>query len=81
MADEATEALAAAIVERLGRVRERLAAAEAAAGRPAGSARLVAVSKRHPPEALRAAYAAGQRDFGENYVQELLAKREALADL
>jgi hypothetical protein len=78
MADETDTGEVAA---RLGAVRARVAAAEAAAGRPAGSVRLVAVSKRHPPEAVRAAYAAGQRDFGENYVQELLAKREALAGL
>ena len=69
------------VASRLASVRERVAAAEAKAGREAGSVRLVAVSKRHPPEAVRAAYEAGQRDFGENYVQELLAKREALADL
>ncbi|MCU0682910.1 MAG: YggS family pyridoxal phosphate-dependent enzyme [Polyangiaceae bacterium] len=81
MSDASAAINEAAIVERLGLVRERIAAAEVAAGRPAGSARLIAVSKRHPAEALRAAYAAGQRDFGENYVQELLAKREALADL
>jgi PLP dependent protein len=42
---------------------------------------LVAVSKTHPPERVRAAFAAGQRDFGENYVQEALAKIGALADL
>jgi pyridoxal phosphate enzyme (YggS family) len=42
---------------------------------------LVAVSKTHPPEAIREAHAAGQRDFGENYAQEWRAKAEALADL
>jgi len=42
---------------------------------------LVAVSKTHPPAAIREAYAAGQRDFGENYAQEWRAKAEALADL
>lgn len=42
---------------------------------------LIAVSKTHPPEAVREAYAAGQRDFGENYVQELVAKARALEDL
>jgi pyridoxal phosphate enzyme (YggS family) len=42
---------------------------------------LVAVSKTHPPEAIREAHAAGQRDFGENYVQELTEKAEALSDL
>lgn len=42
---------------------------------------LVAVSKTHPPEAIREAFAAGQRDFGENYAQEWRTKAEALADL
>jgi pyridoxal phosphate enzyme (YggS family) len=42
---------------------------------------LVAVSKTHGPERVREAYAAGQRDFGENYVQEAIAKIAALADL
>jgi pyridoxal phosphate enzyme (YggS family) len=43
--------------------------------------KLVAVSKTKGPEAVREAYAAGQRAFGENYAQELAAKAEALADL
>ena len=47
---------------------------------PAGVT-LVAVSKTQPPEAIREAYAAGQRHFGENYAQEWRAKAEALADL
>jgi PLP dependent protein len=47
---------------------------------PAGVT-LVAVSKTQPPEAIREAYAAGQRDFGENYAQEWCAKADALADL
>lgn len=47
---------------------------------PAGVT-LVAVSKTQPPEAIREAHAAGQRDFGENYVQEWREKAEALADL
>jgi pyridoxal phosphate enzyme (YggS family) len=63
----------------LARVRARLAAAEQAAGRPPGSARLVAISKKMPPADIQAAYDAGQRDFGENYGQELRDKREALA--
>jgi PLP dependent protein len=42
---------------------------------------LVAVSKKQPPEAIREAYAAGQRHFGENYAQEWRAKADALADL
>jgi len=42
---------------------------------------LVAVSKTHPPEMVREAFAAGQRDFGENYVQEAVAKIGALSGL
>ncbi len=42
---------------------------------------LVAVSKTHPPEMVREAFAAGQRDFGENYVQEAVAKIGELAGL
>jgi PLP dependent protein len=45
------------------------------------SVTLVAVSKTHPASAIREAYAVGQRDFGENYAQELAAKRQELADL
>jgi PLP dependent protein len=59
-------------------VARRLAAVRA--GIPPGVA-LVAVSKTQPPEAIRAAHAAGQRDFGENYVQEWREKAAALADL
>ena len=43
--------------------------------------KLLAVSKTKPESLVREAYAAGQRDFGENYVQELVAKAAALADL
>ena len=50
---------------------DRVRAAEARAGRPAGSVEVVAVSKLQPAEAIRAAYAAGARAFGENYAQEL----------
>jgi pyridoxal phosphate enzyme (YggS family) len=72
---------AAAIAANLAAVRARIAAACATAGRPAGAVELLAVSKTHPPDAVRAAYAAGQRAFGENRVQELVAKANALADL
>jgi len=65
----------------LAAVRERLAAAARASGRDPGDIRLIAVSKTFPAEAVRAAYDAGQRDFGENKVQEALQKREATADL
>ncbi|PSC69017.1 proline synthase co-transcribed bacterial-like protein -like [Micractinium conductrix] len=60
-------------------VRARLAAAAARAGRPADrQPRLVAVSKTKPAEAVKEAYEAGQRDFGENYVQELVDKAPQL---
>ncbi len=69
------------IASRLAAVRDRIAEATIRAGRPAGSVRLLAVSKTKPEAQIREAYAAGQRDFGENYVQELCAKAAALADL
>lgn len=69
------------IEERLRAVRERIERAACAAGRDPQSVRLLAVSKYQPAAAVRAAYAAGQRDFGENYVQELGAKQSQLAGL
>jgi pyridoxal phosphate enzyme (YggS family) len=60
-------------------VRARIATAERDAGRAPGSVRLVAVSKKMPPDDLRAALAAGQVDLGESYGQELRDKRLALA--
>lgn len=65
----------------LHRVRARLTQALLAAGRAPDSTRLVAVSKFQSAAAIRAAYAAGQRDFGENYVQELQQKAAELRDL
>ncbi len=70
---------AAAIADGLARVRARVAEAERAAGRPAGSVRLLAISKKMPPDDVRAARAAGQLAFGENYAQELRDKRAALS--
>ena len=58
-----------------------MAAAAGAAGRDPSSIRLVAVSKTFPVQAVRDAYAAGQRDFGENRVQEALQKIGETADL
>ena len=58
-----------------------MAAAAGAAGRNPSSIRLVAVSKTFPTEAVREAYAAGQRDFGENRVQEGLQKIGETTDL
>jgi pyridoxal phosphate enzyme (YggS family) len=63
---------------RLQAVRDRIAAACKSTGRSPESVRLVAVSKTFAAEAVRAAAQAGQRDFGENYVQESLAKIAAL---
>jgi pyridoxal phosphate enzyme (YggS family) len=60
-------------------VLKRIAAASTAAGRP--PARLVAVGKTKPAEALRELAMLGQKAFGENYVQEARAKQAALADL
>jgi pyridoxal phosphate enzyme (YggS family) len=69
-----TESIAA----KLGEVEARIAAAERAAGRAAGSVQLVAVSKTHPAGAVADAIAAGQLRFGENRVQEAAAKFEGL---
>ena len=69
------------IQDALASVTSRIRAAETAAARPSGSVRLLAVSKTFPAEAVREAYACGQRAFGENYVQELAGKAAALADL
>jgi pyridoxal phosphate enzyme (YggS family) len=65
----------------LAAVRARIAAAAAAAGRDPATIELLAVSKTHPAGAVRAAFAAGQRSFGENRVQELAAKAAELREL
>jgi PLP dependent protein len=62
-------------------VRSRIALAARRAGRDPATVRLLAVSKAQPVAAVRAAYALGQRAFGENYVQEASAKGELLFDL
>jgi PLP dependent protein len=69
------------IENRLQAVKSRLAAACAAAGRDPRDIVLVAVGKTFPADDLRAAHAAGQRDFGENHVQEAMAKIDRLAGL
>jgi len=69
------------IADNLQRVHGRIVTACAEAGRAPESVRLLAVSKTFPAEALRAAHAAGQAAFGENYVQEGLDKIAALGDL
>jgi pyridoxal phosphate enzyme (YggS family) len=67
------------IAASLAAVRAQIAAAEQAAGRAAGSARLVAVSKTFPVSAVVEAADAGQVDFGESYAGELAEKQAALA--
>jgi pyridoxal phosphate enzyme (YggS family) len=69
------------IADRVAAVRERVARAAGRAGRQPEEITLVAVSKTHPPERVREAFAAGVRDFGENRVQEAEAKVAALSDL
>ncbi len=69
-----TAPIAEAITQNLARVRARIAAAAAAAGRRAEDVTLVAVSKMHPEAAIRAALAAGQKHFGENRMQEAMEK-------
>jgi pyridoxal phosphate enzyme (YggS family) len=67
--------------ERLAAVRERIAGAATRAGREASDITLIAVSKTHSAEAIRAAFELGVRHFGENRVQEWEGKRLALQDL
>jgi PLP dependent protein len=69
------------LARHLNEVRQRIAQAETAASRDASSVALLAVSKTFPAEDVRAVFEAGQRAFGENYVQEAVAKIAALADL
>lgn len=69
------------VVENVEHVQQRIQDACRRAGRPAEDVRLIAVSKTQPAEAIRQAYAAGLREFGENRVQEAAAKRKELEDL
>ncbi len=68
-------------IDKLDAVRARLQAAAQQAGRDGRDVQLLAVSKLQPSEKIRALYAAGQRAFGENYVQEAEAKIAELSDL
>ncbi|MDQ2927612.1 MAG: YggS family pyridoxal phosphate-dependent enzyme [Caldimonas sp.] len=69
------------IADNLARVNERIASACARAGRPVQSVTLLVVSKTHAAAAVREAFDAGARHFGENYVQEGLEKIERLGEL
>jgi pyridoxal phosphate enzyme (YggS family) len=69
------------IADNILQVSSRIDAATLAANRAENSVRLLAVSKTKPAQDLREAYAAGLRDFGENYLQEALGKQLELTDL
>ncbi len=69
------------IADALQKVHARIHDAALAAGRSPAEIRLLAVSKTKPAAMLREAYAAGQRAFGENYLQDALPKMDALSDL
>ncbi len=68
------QVLIARIADNLKRVEERVQQAAARAGRTAGDVTIIGVTKRKPPEVMRAAYQAGIRHFGENQMQEALKK-------
>ncbi|MDX1404769.1 MAG: YggS family pyridoxal phosphate-dependent enzyme [Woeseiaceae bacterium] len=67
------------VTENFRKIQDLLAKATVDAGRAAGSVRLLAISKKKPPQAVLEAYNAGQREFGENFVQEGLDKIAAVA--
>lgn len=69
------------IAENIAKVGERIRAAAQASGRDLDHIGLLAVSKTKPAVAVREAYAAGIRDFGENYLQEALEKQAELSEL
>ena len=71
----------AMIADKIAQVRARIARACAGAGRDVQSVTLLCVGKTFPPAALREAFEAGERCFGENYVQEGIDKIAVLADL
>jgi pyridoxal phosphate enzyme (YggS family) len=68
-------------LQRLRQLRERIADACRSAGRDPAEVRVLAVSKQQPPELIRRFFSLGQRAFGENRLQEALAKQAQLADL
>lgn len=69
------------IAENLLAVKQKISAAAVAAGRESGAVKLIAVSKTYPVDAVQAAIAAGQVDFGENRVQEVVEKHAALPNV
>jgi PLP dependent protein len=79
--DRYFQVIMSTIALQLQQVHARIEAACAAAHRPASAVTLLCVSKTHPAQAVRDAFAAGERSFGENYVQEGVDKIATLADL
>ena len=75
------EQIMTTIAQRLQAIRARIHSAETAGGRQLNTVKLLAVSKAQPAALLREAFVAGQRLFGENYLQEALGKQTTLADL
>ncbi|MEM1435358.1 MAG: YggS family pyridoxal phosphate-dependent enzyme [Pseudomonadota bacterium] len=71
----------ASIAERISQARSAIEALALAADREPGAVTLIAVSKKQPEAAIREAYTAGQRHFGENYLNEAEPKLAALHDL
>jgi len=69
------------IANRITELRQQIDRQSRLAGRDPAAVSLIAVSKRQPVELIRAAYAAGQRDFGENYLQEALEKIAQLKEI
>jgi pyridoxal phosphate enzyme (YggS family) len=76
----ASRAAVTDITEKLAALRERVRLAAAVSGRATATVTIVAVSKTHPVETIARAREAGLRDFGENYVQEAVAKVTSLPD-
>jgi len=69
------------VADNIAAIRERIAAAARRAGRSPSDVALMGVTKTHPPESIREAYAVGLRLFGENRVQEFAGKAASLTDL
>lgn len=81
MPSSSASASSNSVTSRLHATQQHLQQALASAGRASDSAQLLAVSKTRPAEEIREAYNAGQRAFGENYMQDALGKQPSLEDL
>jgi len=80
-ADTVTDSATRNLANNWTETRQRIAGAASQSGRLCDSVKLLAISKGHPASAIRALAALGQRDFGENYLQEALPKLQELQDL